>query len=464
MAIDKAIDSTEFDSKLTTVADAIRTAGGTTATMSFPTGMIDAISSLSSGGGITPSGNKAITATTSTQTGIDVTNYATVSVAPTPSETKSVTTNGDVTPSSGKLLSKVTVNVPTGTARDSSDLTVSGATVNVPAGLYSSAASKSVASGTAGTPTASKSAVSNNSVTVTPSVTNTEGYITGGTKTGTGVTVSASELVSGNKAITPSETAQSGIDVTNFQTASVGAISSTYVGSGVTRKAEATVAPSTSEQTVCASGVYTTGEQKVSAITPSIVGNLDASSFAASIVAAVEGKGVTVPDGTLLDGMASLIDSIEGGGGAAGAAGKMFYAEITPATSGEVLKLEVGEKGERIAAMIVSIKVGTNIAIGKNYGIWSIATINQSSIGSDSTLRISNLILYRSANSIYQDDASSIQRRSNTPSGKQTYSAYYIWNSTSEKPWVKFYVTNGSESKYGLLVGTTYDIRVITEG
>lgn len=206
-------------------------------------------------GGITPSGNKAITATTSTQTGIDVTNYATVSVAPTPSETKSVTTNGDVTPSSGKLLSKVTVNVPTGTARDSSDLTVSGATVNVPAGLYSSAASKSFASGTAGTPTASKSAVSNNSVTVTPSVTNTEGYITGGTKTGTGVKVSASELVSGNKAITPSETAQSGIDVTNFKTASVSAISSTYVGSGVTRKAAATVAPSTSEQTVCASGV-----------------------------------------------------------------------------------------------------------------------------------------------------------------------------------------------------------------
>ena len=271
---------------------------------------------ISESGGITPSGNKAITATTSTQTGIDVTNYATVSVAPTPSEAIVVTTNGDATPSSGKLLSKVTVNVPTGEARDSSDITVSGATVNVPAGLYSSAASKSVASGTAGTPTASKGAVSNNSVTVTPSVENTTGYITGGTKTGTGVTVSASELVSGNKAITPSETAQSGIDVTNFKTVSVGAISSTYVGSGVTKKAAATVAPSTSEQTVCASGVYTTGEQKVSAITPSIVGNLDASSFATSIVAAIEGKGVTVPDGTKLDGLAALIESIQTGGAA----------------------------------------------------------------------------------------------------------------------------------------------------
>ena len=35
----------------------------------------------------------------------------------------------------------------------------------------------------------------------------------------------------------------------------------------------------------------------------------------AAVKAAIEGKGVTVPDGTLLDGMAALIDSIEAGGG-----------------------------------------------------------------------------------------------------------------------------------------------------
>ena len=215
-----------------------------------------------------------------------------------------------------------------------------------------------VASGTAGTPTASKSAVSNNSVTVTPSVTNTTGYITGGTKTGTGVTVSASELVSGNKAITPSETAQSGIDVTNFKTASVGAISPTYVGSGVTRKAASTVAPSTSEQTVCASGVYTTGAQKVSAITPSIVGNLDASSFAASIVAAIEGKGVTVPDGTLLDGMASLIESIEAGGGINATAGTL---NVSSDTNDYILTHGLGEVPKFFAiGMITNFNLLTN--------------------------------------------------------------------------------------------------------
>ena len=37
----------------------------------------------------------------------------------------------------------------------------------------------------------------------------------------------------------------------------------------------------------------------------------------AAIQTAIEGKGVTVPSGTLLDGMASLIESIEAGGGGA---------------------------------------------------------------------------------------------------------------------------------------------------
>jgi hypothetical protein len=52
MAVDRAIDSTEFDSKLTAVADAIRTAGGITETMSFPSGMVEAITAIQAGGGI----------------------------------------------------------------------------------------------------------------------------------------------------------------------------------------------------------------------------------------------------------------------------------------------------------------------------------------------------------------------------------------------------------------------------
>ena len=79
-------------------------------------------------------------------------------------------------------------------------------------------ATGTIQSVSAGTPTATKGSVSNHSISVTPSVTNTAGYITGGTKTGTAVTVSASELVSGNLAITDNTAST---DVTNYATVSV---------------------------------------------------------------------------------------------------------------------------------------------------------------------------------------------------------------------------------------------------
>ena len=98
------------------------------------------------------------------------------------------------------------------TRRSSTDLSASGNTVSVPAGYYENSASKAVASGTEGTPSATKGTVSNHSVDVTPSVTNSAGYIAGGTKTGTAVTVTASELVSGSE----TKTANGTYDVTNL--------------------------------------------------------------------------------------------------------------------------------------------------------------------------------------------------------------------------------------------------------
>lgn len=130
----------------------------------------------------------------------------------------------DSTVTAGSMLNGVKAYSASGASvtgniasKSSSDLTTSGDTVTVPAGYYASQATKAVASGTAGTPTATKGTVSSNSVTVTPSVTNTAGYISGGTKTGTAVTVSASELVSGTKSITSAGTT----DVTNYASASV---------------------------------------------------------------------------------------------------------------------------------------------------------------------------------------------------------------------------------------------------
>ena len=85
-------------------------------------------------------------------------------------------------------------------------------TPNNPNSYISKVTVSAMPTGTAGTPTASKGAVSNHSIDVTPSVTNTTGYITGSTKTGTAVTVSASELVSGSE----TKTANGTYDVTNL--------------------------------------------------------------------------------------------------------------------------------------------------------------------------------------------------------------------------------------------------------
>ena len=264
-------------------------------------------------------------------------------------------TQKSVTPAS--MLSGTTALKNDGTditgtiaSKTSSDMTVNGATVTAPAGYYANNASKTVASGSTGMPTAAKGTVTNHSVSVTPSVTNTTGYITGGTKTGTAVTVSASELVSGTKTISASGTT----DVTNYESVSVpsgsaktpattitanptvsvnssGLITATvsktqsvtptvsagYVSSGtagtitvsgsgtsqLTTQAAQTIHPSTTDQTI-ASGKYLTGAQTIKAVTTT---NLTAANI-------VSGVTVKVGDSTDDDCVVSVTGTAETGG------------------------------------------------------------------------------------------------------------------------------------------------------
>lgn len=181
------------------------------------------------------------------------------------------------------------------TARTASDVTVSGATVTIPAGAYASQVQKSVASGTAGTPTASKGTVSNHAISVTPSVTNTTGYITGGTKNGTAVSVSASELVSGTLSITSSGTA----DVTNYASASVAAGSATASASkGTVSNHSISVTPSVTRT----AGYVTAGSANGTAVTVS----------ASELVSGSETKTV---NGTYdVTNLAEIVVNVSGGG------------------------------------------------------------------------------------------------------------------------------------------------------
>ena len=183
------------------------------------------------------------------------------------------------------------------TRRTSSDLEKNGATITAPAGYYESSASKSVTSGTAGTPTASKGAVSNHAIAVTPSVTNQSGYITGSTITGTAVSVSASELVSGTKSITSNGT---GIDVTNYAAVDVA------VPSGTPTLQNKTIHPSSSDQSITADNGY----DGLGTVT--VKGVLLTNLTAANIVSGVT---VKVGDADDDDRVASVTGTASGGGG-----------------------------------------------------------------------------------------------------------------------------------------------------
>lgn len=383
------------------IASAIRNKNGLS-TLYKPSEMAEAINALVVGGTITLQ-DKTVNPSEETQTITHDTGYmglGEVTVTPILTEVKTVTENGNVYPTTGKYLTRVTVNVPQGgeinnqnksvtptesqqsvtyddgytglgtvtvgaisstyvgsgiTQRSSTDLTASGATVTVPAGYYLTQASKDVATGSAGTPTATKGTVSNNSISVTPSVTNTTGYITGGTKTGTAVTVSASELVSGKKEITangdnidvtnyaqvkvaipgdtptinsltvtPSESEQvfNSSSVDGYKPVTVGAISSTYVGSSINRRSSTDLTASGDTVTVPA-GYYSSQASKT------------VSSGSATNTGSVSGEGATITAGTNLITVSktvSITPSVTAGYISSGTAGNVsinLYANVT---------------------------------------------------------------------------------------------------------------------------------------
>lgn len=255
---------------------------------------------------------------------------ATTTITPTESQQTAVT--------AGKFTTgAVTVNaipsnyVGTGiTRRTSSDLTASGATVTAPAGYYESSATKTVASGTAGTPTATKGSVSNHSVSVTPSVTNTTGYIEGSTKTGTAVTVSASELVSGTVNIT----ASGNTDVTNYATASV---------------ASGTATPSATKGTVSNHSI---------SVTPSVTrtagyvtaGSANGTAVTVSASELVSGSQTITQNGTVdVTNLASVTVAVEGGGGGMSVA----TATATPSTASASISF-TGLSGEPTSFVVTT--------------------------------------------------------------------------------------------------------------
>ena len=205
-----------------TPTESLQTIGGANRMMeSFVT--INAIPSNYVGSGVTQRTSSDLTASGATVTApagyysSDATKTIASGTEGTPTATKGTVSNHaiSVTPSVTNSAGYISGGTHTGMAVSvSASELVSGTLSVTSSGTkdVTNYASASIPAGTAGTPTATKGTVSNHSLTVTPSVTNQTGFITGSTINGTGVSVSASELVSGSETKTENGT----YDVTNL--------------------------------------------------------------------------------------------------------------------------------------------------------------------------------------------------------------------------------------------------------
>lgn len=153
-------------------------------------------------------------------------------------------------------------HVPAGTKTSTKQLTTQAAKTVTPSTSEQTAVASGVyTTGTvkvASVPTETKSITSNGTYTPT----------SGKFFSSVNVNVPSQSINTQTKSVTPSESQQtvspdSGYD--GLSSVTVGAISSTYVGSGVTRKGAATYTPGTSAQTI-SSGQYLTGNQTISAV------------------------------------------------------------------------------------------------------------------------------------------------------------------------------------------------------
>jgi len=188
----------------------------------------------------------------------------------------------------GSAISVVdTLDENGGTIRTITAVSLAGDTVSPSVLLQGYTAHNALGEAIVGT--ASSSSTTINSLEVTENGTYTAP--TGTAYSPVTVNVPTTTINNQNKtvAITPTESTQTkSVTADNGYTGlgevevTVGAISSTYVGSGITRKSAATITPTKSQQTI-ASGTYLTGTQTIAAIPAEYITTTDANATAAQI-------------------------------------------------------------------------------------------------------------------------------------------------------------------------------------
>lgn len=237
------------------IAAAIRNKNGTQTTYK-PSEMAPAIDSLVVSGEAVTLQDKTVNPTTSVQTvskDAGYTGLGIVTINAIQTETKTTSANGVVTPSSGKFLTSVTVNVPSDINNQNKGITpTESVQILTPDSGYSGLGRVTVEAIPSQyiVPTGTYSVTTNGSY-------NIASYAAVDVNVPVGSTINNQDI-----SITPTEseqtlTASSGY--TGLGTVTVGAISSTYVGSGITKNPTLTASGAT---VTAPAGYYTTAAAK----------------------------------------------------------------------------------------------------------------------------------------------------------------------------------------------------------
>lgn len=178
------------------------------------------------------------------------------------------------------------------------------------------------------------------------------------------------------------------------------------------------------------------------------------------IANAIRAKGGTSAQLAFPDGMAAAIAAIEAGGGGA----DVFHSEITPATSGEVITVQLADTARDVRVIVVRMQ-GTNFSGSVYSSVCSIGVVLGSPPRSDSAMASVQIgtVYYKSGNSWDTSSSISAMYYNSVPDGSYDYNSYKVWHGTtnSAPPTIKLFTTDGVDKKYGLLVGETYDVWAI---